>query len=153
MDRLAGIAENVRHTVHVTRSGSQTDHLALFEIGETRLCFRGGAPVSIKEGDELVVVSEPGENGIHTVLAFHNRTLDVRDTDIRDELTGCGCPFFAGLMAMYAVLAAVAGEWLHAVAVLGVAVAAVLVTRRARTVKRETEERLREVHRLLDQGP
>ncbi|HEX6367462.1 MAG TPA: hypothetical protein VF006_00940 [Longimicrobium sp.] len=153
MDRLAGIAEDVRHTVHVTRGGSQTDHLALFEIGGTRLCFRGRAPVPIKEGDDLAVVWEPGEKGIHTVLAFHNRSLDVRDDDVRSELSGCGCsPFFVLLMVVLGVLAAARGSWIGGAAALAVAVAAVLVTRRVRTAEREKAERLRQVNEMLDGG-
>jgi|GEM_PF-6248292 len=153
MERLAGTAEAVRHTVNVSHGGRQTDHLALFEIGGRRLCFRGRAPVSIKEGDELVVVTEPGEKGIHTVLAFHNRTLDVRDDDVRNELAGCGCsPFFILTIAVIGALAAAGGKWLGGVAALMVAVVALLVRGRVRTVTRETEERLREVHRLLDAG-
>jgi L-lactate utilization protein LutB len=154
MQRIDGVAQDVRHTVHVTHGGSQTDHLALFEIGDTRLSFRGRAPVSIKEGDELAVVWEPGDKGIHTVVAFHNRTLDVRDDDVRNELQGIGCSRgFVVFMAICGVLTAAGGNWIGGLAALAVAVVAVLVTRRARTVASETEERSREVHRLLDANP
>lgn len=154
MQRLAGIAREVRHTVHVTRGGSQTDHLALFEIEGTRLCFRGRAPVPVKEGDELVVVWEPAEQGIHTVLAFHNRTLDARDYDVRNELQGFGCgPFFIGFMLLCGVLTAAGGNWVGGVAALAVGVVAVLVNRRVRTVTRETGDRLQQVNQLLDGPP
>lgn len=156
MDRLAGIAENVRHTVHVTSGGSRTDHLALFEIDGTRLCFRGSAPVSIKEGDELAVVWKPGDKGIHTVLGYHNRTLDVRDRDVRPGgCTGCGCS-----VVVLVILAVVIGwnavdqrDWMFALIATAAAAVAIVTHLAGRRNDRATAETLRQVNALLDEEP
>lgn len=153
MHRLTGIAQNVRHTIHVSAGGSQTDHLALFEIDGTRLCFRGRAPVSIKEGDDMAVVWEPGEKGIHTVLAFHNRTLDVRDHDVRPGgCTGCGCG--TGILAVAMVAAAAygayTGQWTRVALALGILAILLVVHLIGRATERERDEKLRQVNELLD---
>ena len=151
MQRIAGIAREVRHTVEVSHGGSQTDHLALFEIEGTRLCFRGRAPVPIKEGDEVAAVWEPGDKGIHDVLAFHNRTLDVRDHNVHNSLEGIGCgSFFIAFMGIGGVLTAISGNWIGGMAMVAFAVLAVRLNRRVRTVKGETENKLQQVQALLE---
>lgn len=154
MERLTGIAENVRHTVHISAGGSRTDHLALFEIGGTRLSFRGDAPVSLKEGDDLAVVWEPGDKGIHTVLGLHNRTLDIRDHDVRPQgCTGCGCSsgFLAVAMLLSPVYGAYTGEWGHVAIALVVLAILLGVHGLGRATERKSAERLRQVNQLLDQ--
>jgi hypothetical protein len=154
MNRIDGIAENVRHTVHVSAGGSRTDHLALFEIGGTRLSFRGDKPVSIKEGDDLAVVWEPGDKGIHTVPGYHNRTLDIRDHDVRPQgCGGCGCTalLVIGAALVSVVRAVQRADWLHVA--LGLAAAAVVFAlhRLGRRSEHEAAEKLRQVDALLDQ--
>lgn len=155
MERLAGIAENVRHTVHVSAGGSQTDHLALFEIGGVRLRFRGRQPVAINEGDELAVVWEPGDKGFQTVLAFHNRTVDARDHDVRPFGCGCGCsaPLALVLIAYSAWTAVDRRDWLYAGGALALAVVILVLHGAARRADQATAEKLRQVDALLDAEP
>ncbi|HEU4884981.1 MAG TPA: hypothetical protein VFT45_22165 [Longimicrobium sp.] len=155
MDRLTGIAENVRHTVHVSAGGSRTDHLALFEIGGVRLRFRGREPVAIKEGDDLAVVWEPGDKGFQTVLAFHNRTVDARDHDVRPLGCGCGCSIpLIVLLIVFAVWAAVdRRDWLYVAGALAAAVVVLVVHHSARRSDQEFAEKLRQVNDLLDSEP
>lgn len=153
MHRLAGIAKNVRYTVHVSAGGRRTDHIALFEIDGTRLSFRGGEPVSIEEGDELVVVWEEGEKGIGTVLAFDNLTLDVRDFNVRaGGCAGCGCLglFWILLFVPLGVTANTDRSWSDAVLPFSIAAAGVVLYVLARRADREHGERLQEVEEMLD---
>ncbi|HYR12444.1 MAG TPA: hypothetical protein VEQ60_31945 [Longimicrobium sp.] len=155
MERLAGIAEDVRHTVHVSAGGSRTDHLVLFEIGGTRLSFRGNAPVAIKEGDDLVVVWEPGDKGFNTVLAFHNRTVDAHDHDVyAGGCTGCGCS-----VVVLVILALVIGwdavvqrDWVLGVIAAVIAVVVIAAHLAGRINERTTADKLDEVNALLDEG-
>jgi uncharacterized membrane protein len=153
MERLAGIAEDVRHTVHVSAGGSRTDHLVLFEIGGTRLSFRGGAPVAIKEGDDLVVVWEPGDKGFNTVLAFHNRTVDARDHDIyAGGCTGCGCSVVV-LVILALVIAWDAvdqRDWAFALIAAVLAAVAIVTHLVGRRNDRATAEKRQQADALLD---
>lgn len=151
--RLSGIARDVRHTINVGAGGSRTDHLALFEIDGVRLCFRGDDPVPIKEGDELAVVWEPGEKGYGTVLAFHNRTLDVRDHDVRPTgCTGCGCSTFilGAFMAATAVYAGLERDWDRLAIAIVILVLLWMVHRIGQITERKTAEKQRQVDELLD---
>jgi hypothetical protein len=156
MHRLAGTAEDVRHTVHVSASGSRTEHLVLFEIAGTRLCFRADAPVAIKDGDDLAVVWEPGDKGFNTVLAFHNRTVDARDHDVHTEgCTGCGCSTFVILpLLLISTWAAVdRDDWFDTVLLLAAAVTLLIVHLMGHRTAQRTAEKLREVDDLLDAEP
>lgn len=153
MERLAGTAKNVRHTVQVRSEGRRTDHLALFEIDGRRLCFRGLAAVSIEEGDDLVVVWEPGEKGIHTVVAYRNRTLDVRDHDLHPQgCTGCGCTTVLLLLALVFSLAVTVAEddWISAAFLLVLLLVFVVLYWAARRADAQTAERRARAERLLD---
>lgn len=155
MERLAGIAENVRHTIDVSAGGSRTDHLALFEIGGVRLSFRGREPVSIDEGDELVVVWEPGEKGFQTVLAFHNRTVGARDHDVRPNgCAGCGCspPLLISLLLVSAGFAAADGRWDRVAVRVALLLLVLAIAWIARRTARDHAERLRQVDELLTQS-
>lgn len=156
MHRLAGIAEDVRHTVHVSAPGSRTEHLVLFEIAGTRLCFRADAPVAIKDGDDLVVVWEPGQKGIQAVRAFHNRTVDARDHDVRPEgCTGCGCSTFVIVpLILISTWAAVdRGDWFNAALLPAAAMTLFIVHLMGRRTAQRTAEKLRGVDGLLDAEP
>jgi hypothetical protein len=153
MDRLTGIAKNVRHTVHVSAEGRRTDHLALFEIGGTRLSFRGSDPVSIEEGDDLVVVWEPGEKGVGHVLAFDNRTLDVRDHEVRaGGFAGCGCSalFSVIVFVPLGVMAVSDRSWSDAVLPFAIVTVGVVLYFLSRRAEREQAALTQEVEELLD---
>jgi putative Ca2+/H+ antiporter (TMEM165/GDT1 family) len=153
MERLAGTAKNVRHTVQVRSEGRRTDHLVLFEIAGKRLRFRGLEPVSIQAGDELVVVCEPGDKGFHTVLAYHNRTLDVRDHDLHPHgCTGCGCaPVLVPLILLGWFAYSITEEgWFEAAIPILFLIVFVGVYLPARRADAETAERREEAEHLLD---
>lgn len=154
MQRLDGIAENVRHTIHVSAGGSGTDHLALFEVDGVRLSFRGTSPVAIKDGDDLSVVWAEGDKGFDTVLAFHNHTLDVRAHDINaGGCTGCGCTVVVLLMTALAIGwdAVEQQDWVFGLIAIVVASVGIGAHLAGRIYERRTADRLREAHELLDE--
>ena len=63
METLRGTASHCQNTSRVSGGGNNsavtTTYVALFRIGQRQLQFPSGSPLSISDGDEVVVTGHP----------------------------------------------------------------------------------------------
>lgn len=80
MEVLKGVASNVRNTVSISGGGKDsqitTTHISLFQIDGRQIKASSSEPVTINDGDEVLVVGRTG-SGTFNALAYKNLTTSV----------------------------------------------------------------------------